>query len=541
LVTAGVVIFSVIWFALALGRPLAHPDEGRYAEIAREMVALDDWVTPHLNDLAYLEKPPLQYWVTALAYKLFGVGEWTARLSTMLSGWLNVVLVFLLGRRLWGLRAGVLAAVLLASTVLHFAMGQILTLDMSFTFLMTAMLCAFCMAQATRDSALRESRRWILASWLILGLAVLTKGLVAVVIAAAVLSIYVLWQRDWAVLRTMRPVAGLVVFVTVTLPWFIQVSHENPDFLQFFFIREHFQRYLTDAARRVEPWWYFLVILAAGVVPWLPQMAAALWHGWRSGAPRGQLDLRRLFWIWCVFVVAFFSLSGSKLAPYVLPVLPPLALLTASREQCIDPRALRVSIGLLLLLAVALPVYGLVAEFSSKDPRVLAVVNEAWPIILVFDLIALTAAMLCWRATRRGRSLQAIVGLAATWFLGLSVLFATLGRHDSLRSGRSLAAQIPADLVAHAPIFSVQTYDQTLPFYLQRTMFLVDWRGELDYGLRHAPGRTITDLARFEQTWRDLADGIAIMSHETYAQLDARGLPMRVLGRDKRRVAVSRQ
>jgi hypothetical protein len=121
------------------------------------------------------------------------------------------------------------------------------------------------------------------------------------------------------------------------------------------------------------------------------------------------------------------------------------------------------------------------------------------------------------------------------------VLFATVGRQDSLRSGRSLAAQIPADLLARAPIFSVQTYDQTLPFYLQRTMFLVDWRGELDYGLRYAPGRTITDMARFEQTWRDLANGIAIMSHETYAQLDARGLPMRVLGRDRRRVAVSRQ
>ncbi len=149
--------------------------------------------------------------------------------------------------------------------------------------------------------------------------------------------------------------------------------------------------------------------------------------------------------------------------------------------------------------------------------------------------------MLCWRAVRSGHAARAIPGLATAWFVGLALLFATVGHHDALRSGKSLAAKIPAELAAHAPIFTVQTYDQTLPFYLRRTMFMVDTHGELDYGLRQAPGFAIPDMARFEQTWRELNNGVAIMSHQCYAYLEARGLPMRVLGSDKRRIAVSRR
>ena len=137
--------------------------------------------------------------------------------------------------------------------------------------------------------------------------------------------------------------------------------------------------------------------------------------------------------------------------------------------------------------------------------------------------------------------LPAIVGIGMAWFATLSLLFATVGHDEALRSGKSLAAQIPADLAAHVPIFTVQTYDQTLPFYLRRTMVMVDTHSELDYGLQYAPEVAIKDMARFEQTWRSQTDGIAIMTHTTYKQLDARGLPMRVLGKDKRRVAVSRR
>jgi len=536
-----VIALSIAWFTLSVGRPLAHPDEGRYAEIPREMLLSGDWITPHLNGLAYLEKPPLQYWASAAAYRIFGVSEWAARLPALLAAWLGVLAVFLTGRRLWNSSVAVSAAALLASSVLYFALGQILTLDMAFTFLMTATLCTFCMAQVTRDSPSRESGQWMLATWALLALAVLTKGPVAVAIAGAVMLIYMSWQRDWAVLHTLRPLAGSAIFIAITAPWFIRVARANPDFLHFFFVREHLQRYLTDSAHRIEPWWYFLAILAAGVLPWLPQMGQALLGGWRASAPPGRFDPQRLLWTWCVFILVFFSLSSSKLAPYVLPIIPALALLTAAGGAHRNVRALRISLCVLIGAAIALPVYGLLAALNAHDPLVLRVSNDARPAIVAFDVVALSGAVVCWQAMRRGRPAAALFGIAITWFLGLTLLFASVGRDDSLRSGKSLAAQIPTELAAHAPIFSVQTYDQTLPFYLRRTFFLVDMRGELDYGLQDSPGVFIADVQRFEATWRGLTDAIAIMPHRTYARLVAEGLPMRVLGQDSRRVAVSRR
>jgi 4-amino-4-deoxy-L-arabinose transferase-like glycosyltransferase len=306
---------------------LANPDEGRYAEIPREMLASGDWITPHLNGLAYVEKPPLQYWATALTYQLFGVNEWTARFWTLFAAWLDVALVYLFARRMWGRRVATVAAAVLASSVLHFALGQILTLDMAFTLLLTATLCSFCMAQVLRVAEPVTSGRWMLATWMLLACAVLTKGIAAILITGAVLSIYVVWQRDWSVLRTLRPIAGVALLLAVTAPWFIQVSRANPDFLQFFFVREHLERYLTDVENRVEPWWYFAAVFAAGALPWLPQLGKALLQGWRASAPLGQFDVQRLLWIWCVFILAFFSLSDSKLSPYILPIFPPLVLL----------------------------------------------------------------------------------------------------------------------------------------------------------------------------------------------------------------------
>jgi 4-amino-4-deoxy-L-arabinose transferase-like glycosyltransferase len=531
-----VTALTAVWFSLA---------EGRYAEIPREMLVSGNWVTPHLNDLAYLEKPPLQYWATGLAYQLFGANEWSARLWTVLSGWLDVLLVFLLARRLWDFRTGVIAAALLGSTLLHFFMGQVLTLDMAFTCLMTAMLCAFCMAQADRDSRPRGTA-WMLVSWAALGLAILTKGIAAIVIVGAVLTLYVVWQRDWAVLRTLRPIPGILVLAAITLPWFVLVSRANPDFLKFFFLHEHFERYLTDEANRVEPWWYFIGILAAGVLPWLPQMSGALLSGWRTSAPKGQFSVQRLLWLWCVFVFAFFSLSGSKLAPYILPLFPPLALLAAVRLSSAAPRStirgLTGSLSLMVAFAAACVVYVLIVAPGSTDPILQSIVYEARAAVWTLAAVAVVTAFVCRRAATSGEPTYAIVSLAVGWCLVLAILFATVGHESGLRSGRDLAARIPPELATQAPIYSVQLYDQTLPFYLKRTLTLVEGRGgELDYGIDHEPYKEISDMATFERIWRAAPQAVAIMPHETYAQLAASGFPMRLLAKDRRKVAVSRR
>jgi 4-amino-4-deoxy-L-arabinose transferase-like glycosyltransferase len=533
---AGIVLAlcAILWLALAIGRPLNNPDEGRYAEIPREMLATGDWTTPRLNGLVYLEKPPLQYWLTALSLRTFGIHEWSARLVTLLAAMADVWLVWLLGRRLKSARTGWLAACLLGSSALHFVLGQTLTLDMAFTALMTAMLATFCLAQLPD-----HGRLWMPATWILLGLAVLTKGIVALVIAGAVLGLYVLWQRDWTALRSLRPVSGLLLLLAVTVPWFLAVGRANPDFWRFFFVNQHFERYLTDVADRVEPWWYFAAILAIGCLPWLPAMARSLLLGWRSGAAGGRFDARRLLWLWCVFVILFFSLSQSKLAPYVLPVLPALALLTALDAPQGRIPGLWFGAGSLLVLCLALLVASLRPEWLSSDAYIAQVALRArWGIIAMLLLAVATVAGLVW-SERQDRSMLAVAVVAAGWFGSLTLLFATLGHEEQMRSGRALAPALAA-MPASAPVFSVQTYDQTLPFYLGRTMTLVDYRGELAYGIDHAPQLAINTLADFEQRWRELPAAAAVMPAATYQQLVSRGLPMRVLGQDRRRVAVSR-
>jgi hypothetical protein len=218
---------------------------------------------------------------------------------------------------------------------------------------------------------------------------------------------------------------------------------------------------------------------------------------------------------------------------------PPLVLLAAARQSQRSARGLQVSVAILILFALVLLVACLAPTLASKDPAVMQLIQELRPLVAVYVVATLATASVAWRAIGQQRFDRAVLGIAAASFLGLALLFGTVG-HEPLRSGRTLAAQIPAELAAHAPIYSVQTYDQTLPFYLRRAMILADSRGELDYGLRHAPEAGL-DMPGFEKRWRQSPQAVAIMPQRSYSELSARGLPMRVLGQDERRIAVSRR
>ena len=203
------IAFSLIWFSNLEYRKLVNPDEGRYAEIAREMVASGDWTTPRLNDIKYFEKPALQYWATATAYTLFGEHQWTARLWSALTGFLGVIMVFLAGRRLFGEETGWNAALVLASSLLWVLIAHVNTLDMGVSFFLSAAICAFVLAQQDGVGA-RTRLGWMLASWAALALAVLSKGLIGLILPAAALAAYTLIERDWSLPGRSRIFTGIV-------------------------------------------------------------------------------------------------------------------------------------------------------------------------------------------------------------------------------------------------------------------------------------------------------------------------------------------
>ncbi|MDE2305421.1 MAG: phospholipid carrier-dependent glycosyltransferase [Gammaproteobacteria bacterium] len=525
----------LVWFAASAVRPLFNPDEGRYAEIPREMLVGGDWVVPHLDGLVYAEKPPLQYWATALSYRWFGLSAFSARLYTSLTALGTLLLVFLLVRHLWNERAAWRAAAILASLSLFPVVGQMLSLDMGLTFYLTAALAAFLIAQ-TRS---RAAPGWMALAWAAAALGVLSKGLEAVVIPGASLALYSLLTRDLAPWRRLWIRFGLPLFLVIAVPWHWLVERRLPGFLDFYLIHEHFARYLTPEADRQAPWWFFGAVLLAGSLPWSFTSLRVLFSGWRARRPVREFDAQRFLWIWIVFTLLFFSISDSKLIPYLLPVMPPLAILIALRPASAMRRDLVTAAAVTLVTALAL----LAAHFAL--PRLLAGVARApyflplaGPLLRIAAVLGLSGALVLARRDRDPTGGAVILG--AGWCLGVLLLIRSATLVAPLYSGRDLAAALPA-ADRGLPIYSVATYDQTLPFYWRRTIDLVSYRGELDFGLRRDPGREIPTISEFVARWMASGRACAVMETGLYEYLVSRGLPMRELGRDGHRVLVSRR
>jgi 4-amino-4-deoxy-L-arabinose transferase-like glycosyltransferase len=258
-----VLALAIIWFGPLGLRHLVPSDEGRYAEMAREMFVTGDWITPRYNGYKYFEKPPLQTWANALTFAWFGIGEWQARLYTALTGFAGVLLLGYTGTRVFNAVTGFTAAVVLATCPYWNLMGHFNTLDMALSFWMELTFCALLLAQRP-GLPTREVRLWMWLCWAGMGAAVLSKGLVGLILPGAVLVLYSLIARDWALWKRLYIGSGLIVFLIVVAPWFVLVQMKNPEFFNFFFIVQQFQRYLTPAQNRPGPFYYFVPVLIVG-------------------------------------------------------------------------------------------------------------------------------------------------------------------------------------------------------------------------------------------------------------------------------------
>lgn len=527
---AALVAFTLIWFGVLDYRKLVKPDEGRYAEIAREMAASGDWLTPRLNGLKYFEKPPLQYWATAASFRAFGENEWTARLWPAVTGFFGVLLAGFAGRRLFGEPAGLLSAAVLAGSLLWLGMGHFNSLDMGLAFFLEAAVVGFLLAQ-------RGDRRWMLLAWAALALAVLSKGIVALVLTGGTLVLYSLLTRDFSPWRQMEFGRGIAVFLLIAAPWFVAVSLANPEFARFFFIHEHFERFLTTAHRRYQPPWYFVPVFLAGALPWTAMALQALPGAWRRVTP-GQFQPRRFLLLWCLVVFAFFSASGSKLPSYILPLFPALALLVGDALTRMSKRALAAHLALLVLLAAVLLVLAprITERADHETPVEMMAAYAQW--LTASAAIALAGTLAALIAAWRNRRIAAILTLAAAWILG--GLGAMLG-HESLgrsNSAHHIAMAVKPLLPAGVPFYSVRMYDQTLPFYLDRTVTLVEYRDEFALGIEQEPQRWLPTADDFIRRWAADADAFAIMTPDQYEQFLREGLPMTEIARDSRRVIV---
>jgi dolichol-phosphate mannosyltransferase len=308
-------VLPVMLFFVLGQRGLNEPDEGRYAEIAREMVASGDWLVPHLNGFEHFQKPPLIYWSTALMFKAFGFNEWAARLPSALAAWGTVILVFFMTRRLLGSARAHLACTLLMSMLGVFITARLLIPDTTMTFWIVAAI-----------TALVHQRRW--AFFVAMGLGFLTKGPMALVVPIAA----ALGQSLAGGIRPNWPwIRGLALTLAIGLSWFIVMAAQRPELFDYFVRYELLERVASKAHGRAKPWWFFAPVLLVALLPWslsLPGLARSAWTRIRA---RALLPHHGLLLGWVALPVLILSLAGSKLPTYILPLLPAFAIAFSAR------------------------------------------------------------------------------------------------------------------------------------------------------------------------------------------------------------------
>lgn len=474
-------VLSFVFLFSGLGSySLKEPDEGRYAEIPREMVESGDYTVPRLNDIRYFEKPPFLYWAVSLSYNIFGVSEWSFRFPNALAALLCIFSLFFFVRRWTDDFAAFLGSLVLLSSFGFFAMSRIVTTDMVLTFwLFLSLLCFY--------GFYRERKTLFLwGFYAAMALATLTKGPVAPVLLCLTLFIFLLMERDLSFIKEMKLVRGIALYCAIATPWFVLISIREPEFFDFFFVDQHFLRFLSTKHKRSGPIFYFFPVLFGGMLPWSLYIPRAFAMAWK------RPDCR-LFVIWSALVFLFFSVSGSKLPPYILPIFPALSILIGvlfyqNRESPFTrPWEVLGNCVILAVFAAAVFAYLSPAFLSYIDDITMDALSIARDVKFLFLAISLSAAacflLLMLKPFRIPKNTFAVLFLFS--LATIIAIVAHLGVIDRANTAKVLAMTALAQGNKPDIIINYSSLDLTLPFYLQRPVVIASYRGELAMGSRY--------------------------------------------------------
>lgn len=507
-----ILLFSAISILFLIGLGAAHygvPSESRYIEIPRQMVETGDWLTPRINGVKYFEKPPLFYWVQAAQIQWFGLGEFSGRLWTALGMVFLSLTTFVAATKKYGRRVGILSALILASSALGFMSSRIVLLDVPVSLFLSIALFAFMFASEMPASRKRDGV--LLLMYVASALAVMTKGLIGIVIPAMVIGSWILLTNRWEILLRVRLISGLLLFLLITAPWHYLAGQVTPEFYHFYFIHEHFERFLTKTHGRYQPPWYFLVMLPATFLPWTvflwQAISARLKTAWHERKGEGS-DLYLLLWLGLPLV--FFSLSDSKLIPYILPLFPVLAILVARHldAQWVDvwntgyKRGAYAMAGVYLLLALAVPV-ALLVDGAYAEVIAPVLVGAVLCAVLFFAFAVLIGVMV------RKRVLPStVVKVLAVSAILLIPSLGNMMSHANLRSSqdstKAFAEYLKPRLEEGDEVAVLNHYFQDFPVYLGRNVTVVNDYGELTFGRSIEPitRQWMVNSRTFLHRWR---------------------------------------
>jgi 4-amino-4-deoxy-L-arabinose transferase-like glycosyltransferase len=447
------------------------------------MLERHDWVTPTLWGKPWLEKPPLYYWCTEIAYKAAGgIHDWAARMPSIVLTSLMVFFIYLWARRFYrGMQLD--AALITAASAMVIGFSRSATTDMPLTAMLTIAMLSWFAAYK------QPTRIWLLVFYFFLALSTLAKGPVAVLFAAVIIVSFVALRRDWRLLlRTLWP-AGVLLFLVVALPWYIAVQRANPDFFRVFILQHNLERYTSDLYRHGQPFWYYLPVILLGLVPWTAFIIAALVDAirdWRYSTeqPRGEEDLRTFLAIWFLLPIVFFSFSQSKLPGYVLPSMPAGCILLADFIRRRESESINPPLWLILLhagISAALMIAAFIVPFKLLGLALPKTVLIVAALLAVCALAFFTATLLSkgYRALRFTTLVPLIIAFAL-------VLRGTAPIIDALQSARPVQAALQLTALGQLPDIAV--YD--VPRGIEYGLGFYRNHPVANYGWWHIPDTT---------------------------------------------------
>lgn len=469
-------VLSGLYF-LSLGeRPFATPDEGRYVEIPREMLANNDFITPRLNGVKYFEKPPLFYWVVAGFQKMFGISETVMRLPVVLFSLLGLLGTYFFTRRYEDEDTALLATLILGSSVLYFSLSRLIVLDMAVSVLVS--LSGLVFFHATQQPAGIKRRLWMYAFAGLCALGVMTKGLMALAVMGPVILIWATITGSWKSIFPAYIPTACLIFLAIALPWHVLASFKNPEFAYKYFVYEHFIRYTTTEHMRYQPLWFFIPILFVGFLPWSFFMSPQMIQ---------RHDVKSMFLgIWALWVFVFFSISNSKLIPYILPMFVPVSILLATHMKKQEDTF---KIGIAMLIIGFCVLIYLTCFSKTILPYALHILS-----VLLMGM----GGLFC---TKRWHGAGKIFVLAAGHFV---VLFLMIHQAEFFQrpSVKAFVPYIHQHQQKDVRLVSFMTYFQDLPVYANQVVHVLEAKGELEFGTTvEDTSSWMMDRATFDKMW----------------------------------------
>ncbi|HXZ26377.1 MAG TPA: glycosyltransferase family 39 protein [Terriglobales bacterium] len=513
-----VAAFVAFLFYFGLGAfGLLGADEPRYAQVAREMLARHDWITPYLYGKPWLEKPALYYWRAMFAMETFGVHDWTARLPSATFATAMIAIVYYHMRRF---RPGAQldAALMTASCAAIVGFARAASTDMQLAAPFAIGMLGWYAWQET------GSKVWLFDFYFFIGIGTLAKGPVAPGLAVLIVAAYALLHRDWRMIWRTAWWPGIALYCAVILPWYISVQIRNPNFLRVFFLQHNLERFASDLFHHRQPFWYYLPILALALLPWTTMVVAAITDAvrhriWRYPNPRSEDGFPLFLILWGVIPVVFFSFSQSKLPGYILPAVPPWTILAADylrREREADespPVAFLVAHA--LLAAMFMGGVMLAPYIALRETRI-----PAAPLAVAIALAVITFLGIFLTIRRRGLAVLRFVTLVPV-IVGVAFLLRVAApRLDAALSSRPLAGQLATLDAGKSPVAvfrASRNVEYGLAFYRNHEVYryerdeipaeghiVVAPEGSIDAIREQVPGRRVSFIGNFAPQHLDL-------------------------------------